>query len=570
MDAKPNPLLPISRFVLELPPGDGLPNTAVSPFVISNDGRTIVFNGEDSAGIRRLYVRTLEEVQALPVRGTDGASTNSLYLSPDGQSIVFPADGAIKKVSVNGGNPTTLVKIEDPIMGLTWGADESIVFGVFKLGHPLMRVSVEGGNPEPLSQPSQDEIHGHPQFIADGRTLLFDVARQDNDLAFDQIAILSLETGEQRFLTEGAFPMVTSNGLLVYARDDSIWAAQLDPNVPEVASPTPVLDDALITPFGTRLSIAGDGSMVYQPGGVRQSNTLAWIDQDGNEVQLSTTPDFYAQTRLSPDGTRLAVRTIRGDVDARLWVHSLERGTFTKLTEIDTHAVVWSPDGQHIVYTPQDGSINLYRINSDGTGAAERLTESPRAQYASSWSQVAGEILYSECDGVLVACDLGRLILGDQIESELILSTPANECHAALSPDGRWVAYESDRSGRSEIYIRPYPDTDTGLLQISVDGGWQPLWSPNGKTLYYTAGSNLNRTMMSVSISVEQEFSMGEPRAHFDFTHAPYAVMRSHDLHPDGNRFLMVKAAEQTQKPRHLIYVDNWLASIEPLVARGR
>jgi serine/threonine-protein kinase len=217
----------------------------------------------------------------------------------------------------------------------------------------------------------------------------------------------------------------------------------------------------------------------------------------------------------------------------------------------------------------RDDTANLHWRNADNTGIEERVSNSTRYQYATSWSQDHREVLYSECDGMgYVTCDIGRLTLNGKpgkLDTELVLETKANEYSPAHSPDGRWIAYESDRSGRFEIYVQPYPAIESGFWKISTDGGKQPLWSPDGKTLYYSAGSAMSRQMMSVDIEYEDGFKPGQPQRIFDFTHAVYLEIRNHALHPDGKRFLMVKPVSSGRDQR-LVYVQNWLDEVERLV----
>jgi serine/threonine-protein kinase len=328
------------------------------------------------------------------------------------------------------------------------------------------------------------------------------------------------------------------------------------------------LEDVEISDFmGARLSVASNGSIVYLPDS-NQQHTLVWKDLEGIETPLSVPA---GQPLISPDGTSLLVRR-RSGLEDRLWVHSLERGTFTRFTDVVTFGALWGPNGKKIVYTPMegDGSGNLHWRNADGTGVEQRLTTSARTQYPSSWSNDGRELLYIECDAIGISgCDLGRLTLTDKPVAELILETAFNEGQPMLSPDGRWLAYESNRSGRSEIYVRPYPDVDSGRWPISVNGGRHPLWSPDGRTLFYSAGTGLNRQMMSVAIETASGFVTGDPRPIFEFRHPSWIELRFHDLHPDGNRFLMVKRSDP-EGVRKLVFVANWLDEVKRLVPSDR
>jgi serine/threonine-protein kinase len=559
---------PISRFELNPPKGVAVSAATHNSFAISPDGRRVVFNGL-ADDIIRLYLRNLDDLEASPIRGTEGNPV-SPYMSPDGESIILYdlANDTLKRVGVNGGRPETVARSVGGVQGLTWGDDGTIIFAVDR--HPyLLRVSESGGTPEQLTHPEGAERHGHPHLVADDSAVLFDVSTNDN-LPYDQIAVRSLLTGEERKLLEGSFPRATSSGHLLFVRGGSLWAVVFDARRLEVkGEATPVMSDAPISRGDLRLSIADEGSMVYLPATDTPMSSLVWVDLDGKEVTTPIPTDLYVQPRVSPDGRRVLVR--RG-ADDFLWVYSLERGTFSRLTDVVTFGLVWSPKGEKVVYTPMEGKgiANLHWRNADGTGDEERLTTSTRYQYPADWSRDGREILYIECDVMgLQSCDLGRLRLTAEPPAELFLATEFNEVNPALSPDGRWLAYESDRSGQHEIYVQPYPNIDSGRWKISIDGGRDPIWSPEGSTLYYSAGSTLSRQMMSVAIQTESGFVAGDPQAVFNFTQAWGIGLQNHDLHPGGDRFLFVKP-EPSQTDRPLVYVQNWLEEIERLVPTGR
>jgi serine/threonine-protein kinase len=564
---RPEPPAPrlISRFELLPPAGVILSNVSSNSFAISADGRRVVFSGL-ADDVNQLYLRNLDDLEASPIRGTAGGPT-SLFISPDGESVVYydSANDALKKIRVTGGSPETIVRQAGGIQGLSWGQDGTIVFSGDAYPY-LLRVSDSGGTPEQLTFPEEGEHHGHPHLLADGSAVLFDVSTNDN-LAFDHIAVRSLVTGEERKLIEGAFPHVTGSGHLLFARGESVWALEFDAHRLEVkGADSPVLSDVWIT-RGMGLSVAADGSMVYLPATTTPTASLVWVNpEDGSEVVVPASPDLYIQPRISPDGRHVLVR--RG-ADDFLWVYSLERETFIRLTDVVTFGLVWSPDAKKIVYTPMEGkgTANLHWRNADGTGDEERLTTSARYQYPATWSRDGHEILYNECSVMgLQSCDLGRVNLTGVPRAELFLATEFNELNPALSPDGQWIAYESDREGQHEIYVQPYAAIDSGRWKISIDGGRHPIWSPDGSTLYYSAGSTMSRQMMSVDIETDSGFIAGDPQLVFEFTHAWWLPLQNHDLHPDGGRFLLVKPTEPSRTARPIVYVQNWLEEVERLV----
>lgn len=577
---------PLVRFPVDLPAGVTLPSGVVFLLAISPDGGRIVFNGVADDGVNRIYVRSMDELEAAPIRGVE--NPGDVWISPDGEWVAFTdvdvVDGrrTIKKVRVSGGSPVTIAETEATIggdmFGLTWGSDGTIVFSTRAY---LMRVPDSGGTPEPLTQPSAGEFHSQPHLLADGTAVLFVVVSfaepdRNNDNAYwrYRIAVLSLESGEQRMLTEGTSPRVTSSGHLLFEREGSIWAMAFDADRLEtIGTAVPVLQDVALAYGNARFSVADDGSMVYLPSTTNVLDTLVWVDLDGHETALAAPADRYIlQPRVSPDGRRVAA--LDGDRSA-VWIHSLERNTTTRLTFDDAlyDWPLWSPDGKRVIYSStRDGPTNLYWRAADGTGEEVRLTTSPRTQVASSWSRDGQQVLYTECEA-LATCDLGRLTLADEPTAELFLATEFSEGLPALSPDGRWVAYNAGLSGNYQIYIRPYPDVDSGRWQISTTGGVAPLWSPDGRTLYYVepvAGGFVlvagGRRMMSVPIETEGGLVAGNPKALFDLRPYRYYAGRNHALDPDGERFLIVKRGLSEGGPQSLILVQNWLEEVKRLV----
>jgi serine/threonine-protein kinase len=543
-----------SRFEIIAPTGvtvlDG-----PQPLAISSDGRNIVFGG-GVVDRFQLYRRPLEELVGQPIPGTDGGG-RIFSLSPDGGWIAFwhDPDNAIKKIRLTGGAAATITELSNAPIGLSWGSDGAIYFSGGRFGQPLMRVSSDGGEPEILARPESGESFAHPVVTSDASVVLFDVGW---GWTRNRIEALSLSTGERRTIVAGGYPQIVANERLVFRREGAIWMAPFDARRPQVlGSAVPVLEDSRATGTARSLAIANDGSIVYLPNTLGPSDTLVWKRLDGQEVTIPVPPGVYGQPRISPDGTRA---TVRRENDS-LWVLELEQNTLTMVRRDNVITNLWSPDGTKILYTLVEGTPNIYWRNADGTGMETRLAASDRAQYPMSRSPDGREVLYYECDPPSRNCDLGRMILGDQPQAELILQTEASESHPALSPDGRWVAYHSDRSGRPEVYVRPYPDIDSGRWKVSDEGGRHPFWSKDGTMLYYNVGDSVDRRMMAVSIDTRHEFAVGNPTPIFGFQQAFRRFLRSHDLHPDGDRLLMVKPGVGLEVDR-LVYVPNWLDEV--------
>ena len=575
MRSEPSTPQPLAQFPIDLPENVAIPTNALlpHPLDISSDGTRIVFHGLGDDGVSRLYVRSLNEPMATPIKGAEG-NLGSLYLSPDGEWVVFHdrSDDALKKVRVSGGSPVTIAKTgteSSPIHGLSWGADGTIVFGTD--AYPgLMRVSDTGGTPERLTEPLEGELHAFPHLLPDGSAVLFSVFRVDRVGEFAQVAVRSLVTGKQQILVEGSLPHVTSSGHLLFLREGTIWAMAFDADRLRVSGKAvPVLEDVYtFAGVFALFSVAADGSIVYLPSSSADSHHLVWMDLDGRETAVAAPARNYAFARISPDGGRVAVGVFDEDGLA-LWIYSVDRGTMTRLTSADavvTYAI-WSPDGQELAYSSEsEGVFNLYTRSADGTGVARHLAINKRNKYATSWSADGQEVLYFECDTGEVACDLGRLTMVGEPSQELFLATEFDEGFPALSPNGRWVAYQSNASGRSGIYVRSYPDMD-GRVQISINHGVFPRWSRNGRTLYYIesrrSASGRVRQMMSVAIEeTEDGIEAGVAQAVFDV--GPYNAGIGYALHPDGEHFLLAKLRDSgVHRP---ILVQNWLEEVKRLV----
>jgi eukaryotic-like serine/threonine-protein kinase len=314
------------------------------------------------------------------------------------------------------------------------------------------------------------------------------------------------------------------------------------------------------TRFGAGLfDIAADGTLVYQPRSARPAaRTLVWVDRQGREEAAPIPPRPYVQARLSPDGKRVAL-----DVLNDIWIWEIGRDTLTRLT-IDQAAdrfPVWLPDGRRLVFGSErtsNGMANLFLQSADGSGSVERLTDSPNQQFPMSVSPDGATLVFRESAPSL---DLTTMSLAQPKQpARSLLNTSAAEQNGEVSPDGRWLAYQSNESGRFEIYVRPFPNVDAGRWQISTDGGMQVVWSRNGQELFYLG---LNGGVMTAAVGTGTAWSNGTPAKLFDdpYFHGNAAgVGRSYDVTPDGRRFLMIKQRDgsDSQEGTAFVVVQNW------------
>ncbi len=320
-------------------------------------------------------------------------------------------------------------------------------------------------------------------------------------------------------------------------------------------APVPLIDEVVAV---GNLAVSARDTLVYATTTAFVPNsTLVWVDREGRESPLMDKPRQYVEPRVSPDGRRLAV-TLGPDYD--VWIQELDRGTLTRLTfgEGNDSLPIWTPDGERVTFSSSSsGPWNIFSVPADGSGEPVQLTSSENLSTASSWSP-DGKILAFTHVGQETGVDIGILTMDDEPKTEVFLGTPFNEYHPMFSPDGRWLAYTSDESGRAEVYVRAFPGPG-GKWQVSTDGGVYPLWAPSGRELFYRSGDK----MMVVPISTAPELRPGTPVVLFE---EPYHKLglavnnyHSYDVSRDGQqRFVMIKPVEEESAPTQLNVVLNW------------
>jgi serine/threonine-protein kinase len=297
----------------------------------------------------------------------------------------------------------------------------------------------------------------------------------------------------------------------------------------------------------------------------RADHTLVWVDRQGREQPIKAPPRAYTYPRISPDGTKVAVYIF--DQENDIWIWDLTRETLTRLTfdsRLD-RMPLWTPDGRRIVFSSQrGGGDNLFWQAADGTGPVERLTESPNAQFPTSFSPDGTRLVFRDQtpDG---ASDIGVLALEGEPRATPLMQTAYAEWNPELSPDGRWIAYQSNESGREEIYVRPFPKVEAGRWQVSTRGGTRPVWARNGRELFYLVGQG---RVMAVPIQPGPAFVFGNPQVMFDGPYLAPQPGRTYDVSPDGKQFLMIKEGgiDQRSTPREIVVVLNWSEELKRLV----
>ena len=534
---------------------------------LSADGRMLAFTAR--RGERQsLYLRSLEANEAIEVSGTEGAE--GPFFPPDSRSVGFWANGALWHVSRDGG-PAVKIADTSRVWGTSWTEADRIVFSQ---RNAIWSVDPDGGEPTRLSTLStEDEVrHVLPQVLPGGRWLIYTVLSVDFGLDQASVVAQSLETGERKTLIEGAADArYLPTGHLVYMRLGDLMAVPFDAAAAELmGGEAGIVEDVLqavnmtaiaIDTGAGQYAVSSDGTLAYVAGDVLPDleGTLLWVHRDGSteEIPVPAPPRPFFSPRLSPDGQRLAVGTL-GLRDHSIFSYDFETGALTRLTLSGWAALpVWTADGKRIgINLAETGRRNLFSLSADG-GQPERLARAPSAQAPSAWTP-GGRSLVFQSGG-----DINLWSADTDPQVRPVLDTAFVERHADLSPDGRWLAYVSNETGRSEVYVMAFPGLDVKRM-ISTRGGVEPAWSGDGRTLVFLEpleGEGRGYRMLSVDVTIGDEFSYGPVRHLFDVPwYTGAGGRRAYDLTADAERFLFVRetypAAVAELDRIHI--VQNW------------
>ncbi|HXV59267.1 MAG TPA: protein kinase [Vicinamibacteria bacterium] len=545
----------ITRVVVPLDPAEVLARHTELPSVaISPDGRYVAY----VAGESNLYLRSMDEERGKLVSGTE--EIGAPFFSPDGRWVGFysSADRKLVKVSVSGGAPVTIAET-GTVLGASFAADGTIVFAPDKtMG--LSRVAADGAV-EILTEPDRgrgEKSHRFPEMLPGDEAVLFtlgtgDIASWDDA----SIAVLSLDTGEYRVVLErGMHPRYSPTGHLVYARAGDLFSVPFDLDTLEVTgAPERALRGVITSPVsGTaEFALSREGSLIYAAGSSwEQHSRVVSIDRQGREEPLIETVGAFQNVRLSPDGRQLALEI--GGANQALWTYDLSRTTMTRLAYgYDNQYPIWSIDAKRVTFTSnRGGQKNLFSQRADGSDDAERLTESDQPQQAGSWSPDGATLAFEE-QHYQTNWDLW--LLSADGTTRPFLQSPFVERHPAFSPDGRFVAYESDESGRPEIHVRSFPDGGE-KWQVSTNGGHDAAWGADGRELFYRNGQQF----LVVETDLSGELVLGEPELLFERT----TDVVAYDVMPDSERFVVAEAKEEVL-PTRLNLVLNWSRELERL-----
>ena len=572
------------RFAIVPPAAQPLSISADRDLTISADGTQVAYIAGAAGQTAQLMVRAIDQLDAIPLAGITGP--RSPFFSPDGRWVGYYAQRELRKVSIAGGPAITLCRTAGALRGASWSPDGMIVFATDAAGTGLFTVPAGGGEPRALTIPAQEHderAHWFPSVLPGGRAVLFTIQAMGLiDTAPVSLAVLDLTTGQRKTLIRGGSQAVyLDSGHLVYAASGNLRAVRFDLTRLEVLSdPVDVVEQVMTKRGGAaNFSISHRGTLVYVPGGAGspefKQNSLVWVNRQGGvEDPIQTPPHAYSSPRLSPDGGRVAVGirdAERGYNDLGIGVWDLARQTLTPLTFRDIAFPVWTPDGRRIVFSsgyPRDAA-NLFSQSADGTGTVARLTTSSTDHWPQSISPNASSLVFIEFTKTSSGLNwnLGLLSLDGPLtpvgvgdpQIRPLMQTTATEKNAEISPDGRWLAYQSNESGRDEVYVRPFPKVQGGRWQISTGGGTGPAWARSGKELFYVDAGGL---LMAVPVQTTRSFGVGHAMRVLHtryFTSDPFTGgIRNYDVSSDGQRFLMIK-----DTPATIVVVVNWLDELK-------
>ena len=548
----------LSRLQMALPPGQPFYFNGRHLIAISPNGKYVAY----TAGLG-LWLHPIDQLEARRVPGAE-LEARSPFFSSDGESIGYYAAGELRRVSVTAGAPKAITKAVNP-WGASWGDDDMIYYGQGPGG--IWRVPAGGGTPQQILTVKKGEMAHGPHRLPGGEWMLFTLLPVGvGSWNQAQIVVQSLTTGERVVLVDGGRDArYLATGHLVYALNSAILAAPFDPGTRRITGPAvrlvdEVFDAGTVT-GAVHFDVSANGSLVYatRPGPA----LLTWVDRNGREEMIPAEPRPYRHPRVSPDGKRIAVE-IDDPANTDIWIGDARRGAFTRLTsgeQVDSDPI-WSPDGSRIVYSSVRGTEGLFWQPADGSGRAEHLVDGSSGVRATTWTR-DGQLVYEE----LAGADIRLLTPGSGLPPRVIPLFDApeffNEVLPALSPDGRWLAYQSTESADAEVYLRPFPDVSSLRRQVSVGGGFAPLWSADGQELYYRSATD----MMAVKVRTSPTLDLGRPEALFSLSDYVLPGTRGikYEVGPDG-RFLMLKDSGGGRSQDRVVLVQNWTDDVKRLV----
>jgi len=547
----------IARYSISLPPAPrnlhlDSPTGAAPPLNLTADGRLFVFAAMGPRGVRQLYLHTLATGRTEALPGTDGAEAP--FFNPEGTEVGYVLAGGfgLHRISVA---DKSITKVRDTmvIRGACWAEDDTIVFAESDRG--LAQMSSEGKEQKALTEIANDERHHRwPQILPDGRHVLFTVLMNDGRL---EPRILDRQTLDTTALdVQGSFVRYLTSGHIIYTKADQVWAIRFDlARKAVIGRPVPVLNGVYVPPLGNPyIALTADGILVYEPfRPPSPGRSLQWIDRSG-QVEVLDEGEGYEFPRLSPDGKRVAYANHTKSNNHEIWMLNIERKTSTKITTEGNYVEpIWSPDGQSLVFS-DFGARNLF-IQGVAETKPRVLLERLGWQLPLQWMQ-SDKLLFEETLSGR-GSDLVEITMKDRIPHRLV-ATVDSERGGRVSPDGRWIAYVSDKTAHDQVYLRSYPKLGPEEI-VSVDGGGEPVWSHDGSELFFRHGLG----MYSVAFD---NGKIGRPKKLFEGKFVEgFRSRPNYDVTKDGRRFLMVEGGwglTQNRLVVHLHFEQEVIAAL--------